>query len=143
MGNRHSAMGNPSAAVAIASYKELRVWQKEMDLAEAAYRATEKFPTHEAYGMTSQIRRAAVSIAANIAEGYGRGSSGAYLMFLRTSRGSLLEFETHIAISCRVGLLSEEASMLLNKEADGIGRMLSALIRSVEKSATRPGFQDL
>lgn len=127
--------------MAIASYKELRVWQKAMDLAEAAYRVTANFPSQEAYGMTSQIRRAAVSIPANIAEGYGRGSPGAYMMFLRTSRGSLLEFETHVAIACRVGLLSEEASRPLNKEADSIGKMLSALIRSVEQSATRSGDQ--
>ena len=122
----------------IQSYKELRVWQKAMDLAEAAYRATEKFPPHEAYGMTSQIRRSAVSIAANIAEGYGRGSSGAYLMFLRTARGSLLEFETHVAIECRIGLLSDAASKPLNENADSIGKMLSALIRSINRLAAGP-----
>lgn len=124
----------------IESYKDLRVWQKAMDLAEAAYRVTEPFPAREAYGMTSQMRRAAVSIAANIAEGYGRGSSGAYLMFLRTARGSLLELETHVAIACRVGLLSDETSQSLTKEADSIGKMLSALIRSIDRQRPAPAI---
>jgi four helix bundle protein len=86
----------------IRSYRDLRVWQQAMDLAEACYRATRQFPREELYGMTSQIRRAAVSVAANIAEGHGRDSTGEFVQFLRVAQGSLKELETHLLLSHRV-----------------------------------------
>jgi four helix bundle protein len=89
----------------IRSYQDLRVWQKGMGLAEACYLLTRRFPKDEVFGMTSQIRRAATSVPANIAEGYGRDSKGEYIQFLRISQGSLKELETHLTLSRRVGLL--------------------------------------
>lgn len=87
------------------SYQELEVWQVGMSLAEACYRATREFPTSELYGLTTQIRRAAVSVAANIAEGYGRESTASFIQFLRISQGSVRELETHLILAQRVDLL--------------------------------------
>lgn len=79
----------------IQSYRDLKVWQEAVNLAEICYRFTKTFPKEELYGMTSQIRRASVSIAANIAEGYGRKTRGEYIQFLYIAQGSLKELETH------------------------------------------------
>ena len=119
----------------IESYRDLRVWRQAMDLAEASYRLTAGFPTDELFGMTSQIRRASVSIAANIAEGYGRESTGSYAQFLRVAQGSLKELETHLLLSQRVGLTSSALVEPLLELSDGIGRMLRSLIRSIERTA--------
>lgn len=81
--------------------------------------------------MASQIRRSSASIPANIAEGYGRESTGAYVQFLRTARGSLKEFETHVLLAERVGLLESMNAEPLLKTAEDIGRMLNALIKSL------------
>jgi len=115
----------------IRSYRDLKVWQLAMDLAENAYRLSRSMPRSEMYGLTSQIRRAATSVPANIAEGYGRDSTGSYVHFLRTARGSLKELETHLLIAQRVGLLDNQATESLLKGTEGIGRMLNALIRSL------------
>ena len=112
------------------SYRDLRVWQEAMDLAEACYLLTRDFPKDEMYGMTSQIRRAASSIAANIAEGHGREQTGSFVQFLRISQGSLKELETHVILANRVGLASD-ASVVLGK-CDELGRMLRSLIRSLQ-----------
>ena len=89
----------------IESHRDLIVWQKSMDLAVTAYRFTNAFPVDERYGLTSQIRRSCASIPANIAEGYGRESAGAYAQQLKVAQGSLKEFETHVELAHRVGLL--------------------------------------
>ena len=89
----------------ITTYKDLIVWQKAIDLTVAVYELTEKFPKEEIYGLTSQMQRAAVSIPANIAEGYGRVHRGDYLQHLSISRGSLAELETHIALAARLGFV--------------------------------------
>jgi four helix bundle protein len=86
----------------IQSYRDLKVWQEAVNLAEICYCFTKNFPKEELYGMTSQIRRASVSIAANIAEGYGRKTRGEYIQFLYIAQGSLKELETHLLISQRV-----------------------------------------
>lgn len=119
----------------ISSYRDLVVWQRAMDLAEQCYKSTKIFPREETYGLVSQIRRSASSIAANIAEGYGRDSSGSYVQFLKNAQGSLKELETHVILSRRVGLLDAgtESSVLLR--TDEVGRMLRSLIRSIQKSA--------
>lgn len=88
----------------ITSYRDLRVWRLAMDLAEQVYDFTRPFPASELYGLTSQARRAAVSIAANIAEGYGRDTTAAYVNFLRISQGSLKELETHLLLAERLQL---------------------------------------
>jgi four helix bundle protein len=104
-----------------------------MALAEDSYRLTKRFPKDEVYGMTIQIRRAAVSIAANIAEGHGRESSGSFVQFLRTSQGSLKELETHLILATRVSLASAEEAEPLLQRCDELGRMLRSLIRSIQR----------
>lgn len=83
----------------IRSYRDLRVWQVGLDIAEACYRLTRAFPREEMFSLTAQIRRASSSIPANIAEGYGRGSRNEYAHFLRIAQGSLKEVETHLLLS--------------------------------------------
>jgi four helix bundle protein len=118
----------------IRSYRDLRVWQEGMGLAEACYLLTKRFPRDELFGMTSQIRRAATSVPANIAEGYGRNSKGDYIQFLRISQGSLKELETHLMLSTRIGLVAESGTKNLLEECDRLGKMLHRLIRSLQSS---------
>jgi four helix bundle protein len=115
----------------IRSYKDLDVWQVAMDLAAACYKATEAFPRAEIYGMTAQIRRASVSVAANIAEGYGRETSASFVQFLRVAQGSLKELETHLLLVERIQLLKAEALAPLLSQCERIGKMLRNLIRSL------------
>jgi four helix bundle protein len=116
----------------IRSYRDLKVWQLAMDLAELCYRTTRRFPKDELYGMTSQIRRAAASVPANIAEGHGRNSRGEYIQFLRVAQGSLKELETHLLLAQRVGLTDENAVVPTLNKSETLGKMLRALIRSLE-----------
>jgi four helix bundle protein len=117
----------------ISSHRDLIVWQKSMNLAVAAYRLTASFPRDELYGLTSQIRRSAASVPANIAEGYGRESAGSYAQHLKIAQGSLKEFETHLELSHRIGLLDAKGLDETNLMSDEIGKMLRSLIRSVER----------
>jgi four helix bundle protein len=132
-----TAVGNRQSAVEedrIDSYRDLRVWKEAMDLAVQCYEATKAFPGEEMFGLVTQIRRAASSVPANIAEGYGRESTGSYAHFLRTAQGSLKELETHFLLATRVGLMSEAKSEPLIQQSDVVGRMLRGLIRSIERS---------
>ncbi len=104
-----------------------------MDLAELCYQTTRIFPREELFGMTSQIRRAAVSIPANIAEGQGRDHTKEFIHFLSVARGSLLEVETHLLLSCRVGLLAPTQLDPLLDLVKRVGRMLTALRKSLQK----------
>lgn len=104
-----------------------------MSLAEQAYRMTARFPKDEVYGMTSQIRRSAVSVAANIAEGHGRENSGAFVQFLRISQGSLKELETHLMLAERVNLVKMEDVAPLLERCDELGKMMRSLIRSIQR----------
>jgi four helix bundle protein len=116
------------------SYRDLRVWNEAMLLAEMAYRHTRAFPKHELFGLTAQIRRAAASIAANIAEGYGRDQLGSYVQFLRIANGSCKELETHVLLASRVlGDMCSESKPVLD-QADVVGKMLRGLIRSLRSS---------
>ena len=119
--------------MSIQSYQDLRVWQEAMSLAETIYRLTKRFPRDELFGLTSQMRRASVSIPANIAEGYGRESTGSYVQFLRVAQGSLKELETHALLANRVGILPELELNMVLLSAQSTGKMLRALIRSLEK----------
>jgi four helix bundle protein len=103
-----------------------------MNLAVLCYALTQKFPKEEMFGMTSQIRRAAASIAANIAEGHGRELSGSFVQFLRIAQGSLKEVETHLLLSQRVGLSREATIKTAVEKCDEIGKMLRALIRAIQ-----------
>jgi four helix bundle protein len=116
----------------IRSYQDLDVWQVAVTLAENCSRMTAHYPKDEAFGMSSQIRRSAVSIAANIAEGYGRDHTGQYIQFLRIAQGSARELETHLIIAERVGLPAPDPSRDPRPDCDRVGRMLRALIRSLE-----------
>ena len=118
----------------IKSYRDLQVWQRAMDLAVACYDVTRDFPKSETYGMASHIRRASVSIPANIAEGFGRDSTGNFVSFLRVSQGSLKELETHLLLSIRVGLSEQQSVDPLLQQCDELGRMLRAYIRSIQRS---------
>ena len=115
------------------SYRELKVWEQAMNLAVACYETTKTFPREELFGMASQIRRSASSIPANIAEGWGRQSTGDYIKFLRVAQGSLKELETHLILSHRVGLLDADTIQKLDSRTTEIGKMLAALIRSVQQ----------
>lgn len=111
----------------ILSYKDLIVWQKGMDLAELVYQFTAKYPKEELYSLTNQMRRAAVSIVSNIAEGKGRESKQEYLHFLAISQGSLTELETQILLSIRLRYLSETDAQTPLSLCDEIGRMLNKM----------------
>jgi four helix bundle protein len=110
----------------------LKVWQDAMTLTETCYLLTRKFPKDELFGLTSQIRRAATSIAANIAEGHGREHTGSFIQGLRIAQGSLKELETHLLVSQRVGVTSETDVAPSLKLSSDIGKMLRALIRSLQ-----------
>ena len=116
----------------IQSYRDLKVWQEGMNLVETCYRVTKTFPKEETYGMTSQIRRAAVSIPANIAEGYGRKTRGEYIQFLYIAQGSLKELETHLLLAIRVELASEQIINTVLNQCELVGKILLSLIRALE-----------
>lgn len=118
----------------IQSYRDLEVWQQGMALAENCYRLTKTFPKEEVYGMVSQIRRAAVSIPANIAEGYGREYRNEYIRFLRIAQGSLKELETHLLLAVRVGLITMQIGQPLLAQCESTGKLLRALLRALQKT---------
>jgi four helix bundle protein len=119
-------------------YRELLVWQKSMELAEFCYQVTRSFPREELFGLVSQVRRAAVSVPANIAEGQARGPGKEFAHFLRVARGSLAELETHLLLCRRVGLLSEEHQEAALALADEIGRLLRGLQKSIRDMSCEP-----
>jgi four helix bundle protein len=108
-----------------------------MNLAEACYRVTRGFPKEEMYGMISQIRRAAASIPANVAEGYGREYRAEYIQFLRIAQGSLKELETHLLLSARVELTTTQAVNPILNQCQSVGRLLRALIRSLQNKQNK------
>jgi four helix bundle protein len=114
------------------SYRDLRVWQQGMALAEDCYRLTRSFPKEEMFGMTSQIRRASSRIPSNIAEGYGRGHRGEYFQFLRVAQGCLKELETHLLLSVQVELTEPISVTPIVARCDDVGKMLGALIRFLD-----------
>ncbi len=116
----------------ILSYRDLRVWQGAMEVAVSVYRFTNSFPKSEMYGLTSQIRRSAVSIPSNIAEGHSRPSKE-YARFLSIARGSLNELETQLELARRIGYLPENKFTKLAQELSIIGRQLNALLRSIRR----------
>ena len=114
-------------------FKDLIAWQKAMNLVTAIYEATQLFPKHEIFGLTSQIRRAAVSIPSNIAEGQSHYSKKEFLHFLRHSRGSLAELETQLLIAKQVNYLPTPKAEELLVQADEVSRILSGLMASLER----------
>ncbi|MCB0072287.1 MAG: four helix bundle protein [Caldilineaceae bacterium] len=120
----------------IESYRDLRVWQNAMDLCVALYKATTAFPSSEIYGLTSQMRRASVSIPSNIAEGYRR-SRAEYIRFVSISRGSAAELDTQLELAYRIGLLPEDQYQTLNQSLAAVGRQLTALHNRLKETGTK------
>lgn len=119
--------------MALQSYQELVGWKKGIALVADVYRLTQRFPKEEMYGLTSQIRRAAVSIPSNIAEGQGRLSRGEFKQFLGHARGSVFEVESQILIARNLGYLNEnDAATLLARIAE-LGRILNGLLKSLDR----------
>jgi four helix bundle protein len=118
----------------IQSYRDLEVWQQGMALAEACYRITKTFPKAEVDGMVSQIRRSAVSIPANIAEGYGREYRNDYVRFWRIAQGSLKELETHLLLASRVALITTKTAQPILAQCESTGKLLRALLRALPKN---------
>ncbi|HEY8204438.1 MAG TPA: four helix bundle protein [Pyrinomonadaceae bacterium] len=116
------------------SFRELRVWQAAMDLVEKVYARTQEFPKHEMYGLTSQIRRSAVSIPSNIAEGHTREHLKEYLHHLSMAQASLAELETQLEIALRLRYLQPDALQELLKDLNALGKQMYALRNALVRS---------
>jgi len=114
------------------TYQDLKVWQLAMDLVTQVYRCTATFPKQEMYGLTSQMRRSAVSVPSNIAEGKGRFSRKELVQYLFRARGSLLELETQVLIGRRLGYLGDTEGRQLTARASEVGRLLNGLVNSFQ-----------
>ena len=117
------------------SYKDLIAWRKAMQLVTEVYRATNEFPRAELYGLTNLLRRAAVSVPSNIAEGQAHFSQKEFRHFLSHARGSLVEIETQLIIAQNLGYLQENDSRALLAKAGELGRILNGLIASIKSAA--------
>lgn len=115
----------------IRGYRDLLVWQRAMLIAEQTYLVTRSFPKDEQFGLSSQARRAAASVAANIAEGYGRGTRSSYASFVRIAQGSLKELETHLILAERVGVAKTGSTEPILANADELGKMLRSLLNKL------------
>src|SRR5262245_35337049 len=116
----------------VRNYKDLDAWRYAMDLTEQCYRLTREFPKEELFGITSQIRRAAVSIPANIAEGQGRNTTREFAHFLGIARGSLSELETHLELASRFGFVDESKCADVMELAARVQRILAGLRKAVK-----------
>jgi four helix bundle protein len=117
----------------IRSYRDLIAWQKAIALVKDVYASTAGFPKSEIYGLTSQLRRASISIPSNIAEGHGRATSGEFIQFLCQARGSLCEVETQIVLAGELSYFSREKQQALLADTDLLGRLLNGLINSIQR----------
>lgn len=117
--------------MAVQSYRELIVWQKAMDLVELVYAATKLFPKEELYGLTSQIRRAAVSVPSNIAEGQARKSTAEFQQFLSVANGSRAELETQIQLARRLQYVTPDTERQVLEASEEVGRLINGLKRSL------------
>ena len=125
-------------------YRDLVVWQKSMELAEQVYRITIDFPIHERYGLTSQMRRAVISIPSNIAEGQGRRTTDAeFIRYLQVALGSLCELEAQCELSVRLGFLAKAKAEDLRPKANEIGRMLKCQLDRVSVVLAGVGLEAL
>ena len=121
---------------AIRSYQDLDAWKLAMRLTRTVYEVTKGFPSDERFGLTSQVRRASVSIPSNVAEGWGRGSTQDYARFLRMARGSLYEVETQLIIARDLGYVDEGSLAGAIEQATEAGRVLAGLTKSIENKLT-------
>lgn len=120
-----------TSSTKLKSYKELVVWQKAVELVAEVYAATAQFPREEIFGLTSQLRRSAVSVPSNIAEGQGRATKGEFVQFLANARGSICELETQILIARKLGYLSPEGGQILASRTTEVARILNGLLTSL------------
>lgn len=121
----------------ITSYRDLEVWQLAMNWIEVVYRSSAGWPKDERFGLTSQVRRASVSVASNIAEGAARRTTGEFLQFVGIARGSLAEAETQLMIAARLGYLEQAAEIRLLAAADRISRMPVSLAAALRDRISR------
>ena len=119
--------------MAVMNFRDLIAWQKAMDLTELVYRLTERFPKTELYGLTSQMRRAAVSIPSNIAEGQGRRTTGEFLNFLSVAYGSTCELQTQVLLSARLKFCEAKDYELVLKQSAEVARLLNGLSNSLQR----------
>lgn len=117
----------------ISSFKDLKIWQKSMILINQIYTLSKDFPANEKFGLTSQINRASVSVASNIAEGWGRESKKSFIQFLKISRGSLFELDTLLIVAVNQNYLKDSDYHQLLIQINEIGKMINSLIFSIEK----------
>jgi four helix bundle protein len=120
-------------------YQDLIVWQKAMELSKAIYQVTKSFPDDERFGLTSQLRRASVSVPSNIAEGQGRLTPGEFKQFLGTARGSVFEVETQIQLAADFGYVAQSEANRVIDQTSEVSRMLNGLIRSLQTDNRKPG----
>jgi four helix bundle protein len=120
--------------VTVSSHRDLVVWQKAVQLCTLCYTATKGFPREERFGLTSQLQRAAVSVAANIAEGRGRGTTNGFLNFLWIATGSLTELDTHLVIARELKYIDQQQFCELESRIEEVGRMLTGLRRALGDS---------
>ena len=113
------------------NYKELNIWKRAIKLAVEVYKVSSSLPADERYGLTSQIKRAAVSIASNIAEGAGRNTDGEFVQFLGIANGSSFELTTQLMIAIELGLVKEDEALLLLNESDELQKMLYTLMNNI------------
>ena len=120
------------------SFRDLTVWQKAIQLTISIYKLSGQFPESEKFGLTNQMRRAAVSVGSNIAEGYGRATIGEYIQFLGHARGSCSELETQIVIARALGFGKVERLDSAEQLCDDVGRLLGGLLKSLRAKQTAP-----
>jgi len=120
-----------------ASFKELRAWQRAVEMTTAIYALTATYPSSEKFGLTNQLRRAAVSVASNIAEGYGRTTRGEYLQFLGHARGSNCEVETQLVIAANLGFGAQADMRRAEALCADVSRLIGALMRSLRTQPVR------
>jgi four helix bundle protein len=124
--------GQPTERGAVEDYKDLEVWQRSMELCVRVYDVTEDFPQREAYGLAGQIRRAAVSIPANIAEGHGRATRQDYSRFVKIARGSGAELETELLLAERLGMVSDDALTSVSDDLIVVRRLIQGLVNALD-----------
>ena len=115
------------------SFKDLVVWQRAVQMCLAIYKVTSTFPASEQFGLTNQLRRASVSVASNIAEGYGRSTKGEYVLFLGHARGSNCELQTQLIISENLGFGSQAAHREARRLSEEVSRMLATILKKLKQ----------
>ena len=121
----------------INSYKDLKIWQKGIELVEVIYKITVSFPQNEQYGITSQIRRSSVSVPSNIAEGWGRGYNNNFLQFIKIARGSFYELETQLIIAYKIQLITKEDFEIIQNLILIESKMINSFITTLKTKITK------